>query len=78
MGNGIGFYRNRRALFLTICSAFLSACVTTHSGGFAEKADEKKAFETSVQLAKTYIAQGNWEQAKRHLQYVESVDRSNA
>lgn len=78
MGKDYWFHRNGRAFVLIVLSGVLSACVTTHSGGFAEKADEQKAFETSVQLAKTYISQGNWEQAKRHLQYAESVDRNNA
>ena len=59
-------------------AVLLSACVTTHKGGFAEKADEQKAYETSLQLAKSYIAQGNWEQAKRHLQYVEESNPHNA
>ena len=66
---------SRGVLLLAI--ATLAACVTTNSGGFAEKADEKKAMETSLQLARTYISRGNWDQAKRHLQYVEAVDKSN-
>lgn len=70
--------RYGRALLLLMITATLAACVTTHKGGFAEKADQQKAYETSLQLAKSYIAQGNWEQAKRHLQFVESVDRNNA
>jgi type IV pilus assembly protein PilF len=60
-------------LVMLFSSFMLSACVTTKSGGFASKADDKKAFETSLQLARSYIAQGNWDQAKRHLQYVEAV-----
>jgi type IV pilus assembly protein PilF len=53
----------------------LSACVTTKTGGLAEKADEQKAYDTSLQLARAYIAKGEWNQAKRHLQYVESVEK---
>lgn len=54
-----------------------TACVTTNTGGFEEKADENKALDTSLQLARSYISMGNWDQAKRHLQYVESVDKNN-
>ncbi len=67
-----------RIALLSLTSVALAACVTTHKGGFAEKADQTKAYETSLQLAKSYISQGNWEQAKRHLQYVEAADRRNA
>ena len=45
-------------LVMLFSSFMLSACVTTKSGGFASKADDKKAFETSLQLARSYIAQG--------------------
>lgn len=63
---------------LTLCALLLSsACVTTKSGGFAEQEDRAKAMETSLQLARTYISMGNWDQAKQHLQYVESVDKNN-
>ena len=55
----------------------LTACVTTKSGGVGEKADQSKALETSLQLARNYISLGNWDQAKRHLQYVESVNKNN-
>lgn len=68
-------YRGR--ILLLGLGILLSACVTTETGGFAEKANQTKAYETSLQLAKTYIANGNWQQAKRHLKYVESVDRNN-
>ena len=69
--------RHGRVLLFSALALLLSACVTTETGGFAEKADQKKAYETSLQLAKTYIANGNWQQAKRHLKYVESVDKNN-
>lgn len=64
-------------LVMLVIGASLSACVTTKSGGFASKTDDDKAFETSLQLARSYIAKGNWDQAKRHLQYVEAEDKNN-
>jgi type IV pilus assembly protein PilF len=64
-------------MVMLISAVVLTACVTTQSGGFASKIDDKKAFETSLQLARSYIAQGNWDQAKRHLQYVEAEDKNN-
>lgn len=70
--------RFRLSAVWVLCIALLvSGCVTTKRGGYTDKTDQNKAFETSLQLARSYIAQGNWDQAKRHLQYAESVDDNN-
>lgn len=70
--------RFRLSAVLVLCIAVLVAgCVTTKRGGYTDKTDEKKAFETSLQLARSYIAQSNWDQAKRHLQFAESVEENN-
>ncbi|MFT4918112.1 MAG: type IV pilus assembly protein PilF [Zhongshania aliphaticivorans] len=66
-----------RVLFVVVATASIHGCVTTKNGGFASKKDEQKAFDTSLQLARNYISQGNWNQAKRHLQYVEEKDKNN-
>lgn len=66
-----------RLYLVLMFAVMLSACVTTQTGGAGDKADAKKARETSLQLAMTYISRGNWAQAKHHLQYVESVDKNN-
>ena len=58
--------------------SLLSACVTTETGSVRDKADDQKALEYSVELAKTYIAQGNWNAAKRHLSNALKIDDSSA
>lgn len=55
-----------------------SACVTTQTGGFEDKKDPKKAVEYSVQAARNYIQEGNWEAAKRHLRNALDIDDENA
>ncbi|MFA7552994.1 MAG: type IV pilus biogenesis/stability protein PilW [Spongiibacteraceae bacterium] len=56
----------------------VSACVTTETGGFSTKQDKKKSLDYSVQLAMTYIRNGNWEAAKRHLKTALEIDNSSA
>ncbi|MFT3930511.1 MAG: type IV pilus biogenesis/stability protein PilW [Spongiibacteraceae bacterium] len=56
----------------------MSACVTTETGGFSDKKDPKKAVELSVQAARSYIQEGNWDAAKRHLKTALEMDPNNA
>lgn len=57
---------------------FMSACVTTQTGGFGDKKDPKKAVEYSVGAARNYIQEGNWDAAKRHLKNALAIDDRNA
>lgn len=68
------------AAMLTMTSMLLvlPGCVTTQTGGFEEKKDPKKAVEVSVQAARGYIQQGNWDAAKRHLKNALAIDDSDA
>ena len=54
-----------------------TGCVTTERGGIGSKADDQKAVEYSVQLARTYIKNRNWEAAKRHLKNALEIDKSS-
>lgn len=63
---------------VTFVALLASACVTTTSGGFEDKKDPKKAVEYSVQAARNYIQEGNWEAAKRHLKNALDLDAHNA
>jgi len=56
----------------------LAGCVTTESGGFDTKKDPHKALELSVQAARDYMRQGNWEAAKRHLKTALDLDDRDA
>lgn len=63
---------------MVFAALLMSACVTTQTGGFEEKKDPKKAVELSVQAARGYIQEGNWEAAKRHLKKALEIDGRNA
>jgi type IV pilus assembly protein PilF len=66
-------------LSILLISLFsLTACITTESGGIGDKADDQKAVEYSVQLALSYIRNGNWDAAKRHLKTALEIDDSSA
>ena len=67
-----------RIIAVVISALLMSACVTTETGGFAEKKDPKKAVELSVQAARSYIQEGKWDAAKRHLKAALEIDPNNA
>jgi type IV pilus assembly protein PilF len=60
------------------CLLVISGCVTTERGSMIDKADDAKALEVSVQLARNYIRDGNWGAAKRHLKVALELDKDNA
>lgn len=68
----------RICCLLLIAGLPLAGCVSTQTGGFTEKASQKKALEYSVQLARQYLAAGNWEAAQRHLKTALEIDGNNA
>ncbi len=55
-----------------------SACVTTTETVFTEKASPEKALERRVELARNYVGQGDWENAKRNLKLASEIDPNNA
>lgn len=72
-------HRLLAAMFtVTAMLLVLPGCVTTQTGGFEEKKDPKKAVDVSVQAARGYIQQGNWDAAKRHLKNALAIDDSDA
>jgi type IV pilus assembly protein PilF len=67
-----------RALLGGLSCVLLAACVTTQSGGFESKKDPHKTLEYSVEAARNYLQQGNFEAAKRHLKTALAIDDRNA
>ncbi|MDP5053387.1 MAG: type IV pilus biogenesis/stability protein PilW [Congregibacter sp.] len=55
----------------------LAGCVTERESVFTEPPSPKKAMETRVSLARQYIGQGNWEDAKRNLKVAADLDATN-
>jgi type IV pilus assembly protein PilF len=74
--NGRASKTGRWLAVLLLCVA-ASGCVTTETGGFASKKDPKKAAELSVQAARNYIRDRNWDAARRHLRTALEIDGSN-
>ncbi len=56
----------------------ISGCVHETTGGFTEKASPEKALEYRLELARKYIGDGNWEDAKRNLRQAQEIDPSAA
>lgn len=56
----------------------MGGCITTTESVFTEKASPEKALETRVELARQYIGEGNWADAKRNLKIAYEIDPNNA
>ena len=67
------------AVFLaSIFMLGLGGCVTTTESVFTEDASPEKTLERRVALARQYIGERNWEDAKRNLQLAVDIDPKNA
>jgi type IV pilus assembly protein PilF len=64
-------------LGLIMVLSMITACVTTETGSVGSKADDKKALDYSVKLARGYIRSRNWDAAKRHLKNALEIDDSS-
>jgi type IV pilus assembly protein PilF len=69
--------RITRQILIIALVGFLSACVTTTTGGFDQE-DKDKALNYSLQLARSYIQKQNWDMAKNHLKDASDLDPSSA
>jgi type IV pilus assembly protein PilF len=59
---------------LLLALAVVPACVTTEGSVFTTKPSPEEAVRTRVQLARSYIGEGNWEDAKRNLKIAADID----
>lgn len=66
------------AVLLIIGLSGLTACVTTTESVFTEEASPEKTLERRVALARQYIGDGNWEDAKRNLKLAVEIDPKSA
>lgn len=68
-----------RAVMTVVLSCFLlGGCISTTESVFTEKADPQKALERRVDLARQYIGEGNWKDAKRNLRMANDINSENA
>jgi type IV pilus assembly protein PilF len=58
--------------------ALVSACVTTTETVFTEEASPEEALERRVELARNYVGERDWENAKRNLKLAYEIDPNNA
>lgn len=59
-------------------SLVLASCVTTTDSVFTEKADPGIALERRVELARQYIGEGDWDNAKRNLKLAYDIEPDSA
>lgn len=61
-----------------IVALLLVGCVTTNETVFTNKEEPDLALKRRVELARAYIGQGNWDNAKRNLKLAAEIDPNNA
>lgn len=69
---------NIAATVFLLSALLLGGCVTTEKGGLSSKKDPSKNLEYSLQLARSYINDRNWDAAKRHLKNAMDIDDTSA
>lgn len=77
MSFGINICCMTRAIIGFGVALVLTACVTTERGGVGSKADEAKALDYSMQLARQYVRSRKWDYAKRHIKAALEIDDSS-
>lgn len=66
-------YTGRFLAALGLCLA-LSACVTQSESVFDSDPSPEDALKARVELARSYIGEGNWDDAKRNLKLAQDID----
>lgn len=67
-----------KSMATVILALGLGGCISTTETVFTDKADPQKALEYRVELARKYIGEGDWENAKRNLRQATEIDPNNA
>lgn len=69
----------RRYLIVALLAPILllAGCVTTEKNVFTKGASPEEALQVRVELARQYIGQGDWENAKRNLKLATEIDARN-
>lgn len=66
----------RAGALLLLASLLLAGCVTETESVFTEKASPEKVLEQRLELARKYIGERNWEDAKRNLKEAAAIDNT--
>ncbi|MEP5763107.1 MAG: type IV pilus biogenesis/stability protein PilW [Halieaceae bacterium] len=67
-----------RCVIVAGLALLVSACVTQEGRVFTAEASPQEALKTRVQLARSYIGEQNWEDAKRNLKIAQEIDPNSA
>ena len=72
----MSFFRLKSIPLLYLLAGLLlvSGCITSTERVFTNEADPEEALKTRVQLARSYIGEQNWEDAKRNLRVAADID----
>lgn len=65
-------------ILLLVMLLGLAGCVTETTGGFSAEASPGDELQKRVALARQYIGEGDWDNAKRNLELAANVDPNNA
>jgi len=65
-------------MLAAVCLLVLAACVTTTESVFTEEPSPEKTLDRRLSLARQYIGDGNWDDAKRNLQLAVEIDPNSA
>ena len=76
--NVLAVFRVAAIAMAIFVSVSLSGCITSTKGGFTEQASPDEALQRRVELARNYIGEGNWKDAKRNLALAADIDPDNA
>jgi type IV pilus assembly protein PilF len=66
------------AFTIGLLTVGLGGCITTETGVFTDPAAPEVALQRRVELARKYIGEGNWQDAKRNLRMAADIDPNNA
>jgi len=70
----INLFQSLKLVVVLLLMLTISACVTTQRGGVSAKKNEDQALATSLQLARRYIVNQQWDMAKRHLKVAVDIN----
>ncbi|MEZ5568586.1 MAG: type IV pilus biogenesis/stability protein PilW [Halioglobus sp.] len=73
-----GFSNALGCIAVLAISLLVGGCVSTTQGVFTDEASPEKALDTRVTLARQYISEGNWDDAKRNLELAKEIEPDNA
>jgi type IV pilus assembly protein PilF len=70
-------YKVASLLLIVAIMVLSTGCVKSTTGGYRPNVTDAKVVNQRLQAARSYIAAGNWEGAKRHLSAAAKLDHNN-